>query len=70
MKIPLIICALIMLLMSGCVPRIEIATPDRPLTINMNVKIEHEIKISADKNAKSLLQDSTVPKSPDLTAIR
>ncbi|STG42619.1 lipoprotein [Escherichia coli] len=32
----------------GCTPRIEVAAPKEPITINMNVKIEHEIIIKAD----------------------
>ncbi|MBK4255944.1 YnbE family lipoprotein, partial [Enterobacter hormaechei] len=28
-------------LLSGCTPRIEVAAPKEPITINMNVKIEH-----------------------------
>ncbi|MFP3480719.1 YnbE family lipoprotein, partial [Burkholderia sp. SIMBA_057] len=33
------------LLSIGCVPRIEVTAPKDPITINMNVKIEHEIHI-------------------------
>ncbi|HFZ8993381.1 TPA: YnbE family lipoprotein [Citrobacter freundii] len=42
--------------LSGCTPRIEIATPKDPITINMNVKIEHEIHIKADKDVETLLK--------------
>lgn len=45
------------LLLSGCVPRIEVAAPKEPITINMNVKIEHEIQIKADKNVQTLLKN-------------
>lgn len=45
------------LLLSGCVPRIEVAAPKEPITINMNVKIEHEIRITADKNVDALLKN-------------
>lgn len=41
----------------GCVPRIEVSTPKTPITINMNVKIDHEIHISADEPVESLLQN-------------
>lgn len=41
----------------GCVPRIEVAAPDTPITINMNVKIEHEIHIKVDKDVEALLQN-------------
>ena len=43
-------------LLSGCVPRIEVAAPKEPITINMNMKIEHEIRIKADKDVEDLLK--------------
>ena len=43
-------------LMTGCTPRIEVAAPKEPITINMNVKIEHEIIIKADKDVEELLE--------------
>ncbi len=46
-----------MLLLSGCVPRIEVAAPKEPITINMNVKIEHDIHIKSDEDVKALLKE-------------
>ncbi|SFM96545.1 YnbE-like lipoprotein [Izhakiella capsodis] len=46
------------LLVCGCVPRIEVAAPKDPITINMNVKIEHEIHIKADKDVEALLKNN------------
>ncbi|PNS13013.1 YnbE family lipoprotein [Mixta theicola] len=46
--------------LSGCVPRIEIAAPKEPITINMNVKIEHEIHIKVDKDVEALLKDQNL----------
>ncbi|UBX46912.1 YnbE family lipoprotein [Citrobacter werkmanii] len=43
-------------LVVGCTPRIEVAAPKEPITINMNVKIEHEIHIKVDKDVESLLR--------------
>ena len=40
------------MLLAGCTPRIEIAASKEPITINMNVKIEHEIHIKVDKDGK------------------
>lgn len=45
------------LILSGCVPRIELAAPKEPITINMNVKIEHEIHIKVDKDVENLLKN-------------
>lgn len=43
-------------LLTGCTPRIEVAAPKEPITINMKVKIEHEIHIKVDKDVESLLK--------------
>ncbi|QZY38834.1 YnbE family lipoprotein [Enterobacter cancerogenus] len=43
-------------LLSGCTPRIEVTAPKEPITINMNVKIEHEIHIKVDKDVETLLK--------------
>lgn len=41
---------------AGCTPRLEIAASKEPITINMNVKIEHDIHIKADKDMEALLK--------------
>jgi hypothetical protein len=46
-------------LLSGCIPRIEVAAPKEPITINMNVKIEHEIHIKVDKDVEALLKNQS-----------
>lgn len=51
----LVLCLLSAWSLLGCVPRIEVAAPKEPITINMNVNIEHEIHIKADKNVGALL---------------
>ncbi len=43
--------------LAGCVPRNEVATPKDPITINMNVKIEHEIHIKVDKDVENMLKN-------------
>lgn len=47
------------LLLTGCIPRIEVAAPKEPITINMNVKIEHEIHIQVDKDVEKLLKNNS-----------
>lgn len=48
----------IALLLSACL-RVEVATPDKPININMNVKIEHEIQIKADRQVEELLKENS-----------
>ena len=42
-------------LLPSCAPTVKIEPPDKPIVINLNVKIEHEIKIKVDKELDSLL---------------
>ena len=53
---PTTISAMIALLaLTGCTPTIKIAPPDKPIVINLNVKIQHEIRIKIDKELDELL---------------
>ncbi|SPP31177.1 hypothetical protein ARAF_0290 [Arsenophonus endosymbiont of Aleurodicus floccissimus] len=45
-------------LLTSCV-RLEVAIPDKPININMNVKIEHEIKIKVDRKVEGLLKNNS-----------
>lgn len=47
----------IFILLSACTPRIEVAIPQEPITINLNVKIEHSIKIQVDKELDDLFEN-------------
>nr|WP_232847014.1 YnbE family lipoprotein [Shewanella nanhaiensis] len=44
-----------LLLLTGCTPTVKIEPPDKPIVINLNVKIEHEIRIKVDKELDELL---------------
>lgn len=60
MKAPIsLLMAGCVLLLGGCIPRIEVAAPKEPITINMNVKIEHEIRIKVDKDVEALLKNES-----------
>ncbi len=39
-----------MLALGACTPRVEVTAPKEPITINLNVKIEHEIRVKVDKD--------------------
>ncbi|WP_394355278.1 YnbE family lipoprotein [Proteus terrae] len=44
--------------LTGCI-RLEVATPDKPININMNVKIEHEINVKIDRQVEDLLKNNS-----------
>ena len=43
------------LLAPGCTPKVQIEPPDKPITINLNVKIEHEIRVKVEKELDDVL---------------
>ena len=43
----------------GCTPRVEVAAPDKPITINLNVKIDHEIRVKVDKELDQVLSQNS-----------
>lgn len=45
----------LLLFMTGaCTPRVEVSA-DKPITINLNVKIDHEIRVKVDKDLDQVL---------------
>ena len=43
----------------ACTPRVEVMAPDKPITINLNVKIDHEIRVKVDKDLDEVLSDDS-----------
>lgn len=37
------------LLMTSCTPTVQVAVPNEPITINLNVRIEHEIRVKVEQ---------------------
>ena len=48
------------LLLKGCTPTIQVAASNKPIEINLNVKIEHEIKIKVDREIEQLFDNKAV----------
>lgn len=38
------------LLISACQPTVELKAPSEPITINLNVKIDHEVRVKVDRD--------------------
>ena len=39
----------------GCSPRVQIETPKEPITINLNVKIDHEVRVKVEKDLEQVI---------------
>jgi YnbE-like lipoprotein len=49
----------LLLAMVACTPRVEVAAPEKPITINLNVKIDHEIRLKVDKDLDQVLSNDS-----------
>lgn len=49
----------LLLLVTGCAPTVKVAVPEEPITINLNVKIEHEIRVKIDKDLDELISSDS-----------
>jgi YnbE-like lipoprotein len=47
------------LAVAACTPRVEVAAPEKPITINLNVKIDHEIRLKVDKDLEQVFSDKS-----------
>jgi hypothetical protein len=51
------ILTLVLLLTAACTPTVKVEAPDKPIEINMNINIKHEILIKIEKDVEALLDD-------------
>jgi len=47
----------LLFLASACTPTVKVEAPDKPIEINMNINIKHEILIKVEKQVEELLED-------------
>lgn len=45
----------------GCSPHVKVEAPDKPITINLNVNVKHELRVKIANDVKD-----TIHKNPDL----
>ena len=44
-------------LLAACAPTVKVEAPDKPIVINLNIKIEQEIRIKVEKDVEALFED-------------
>ena len=44
---------------AGCTPTIQVVAPKEPIEINLNVKIEHHIRVQVDKELEGLFDEDS-----------
>ena len=46
-------------LLAGCNPTVKVEAPEEPITINMNIKIEHEVRIKVEKDLEGVFAEDS-----------
>ncbi len=46
---------------TNCTPTVKVQAPDKPIEINLNIKIEQEVRVKIDKDIEDIFADD-----PDL----
>ena len=55
----ILMCSCLLLMTAACTPTVQVNAPTEPITINLNVKIEHEIRVKVDKELDELFTDDS-----------
>lgn len=58
-NLPIIPVFLATVVLVSCTPRVEVAAPEKPITINLNVKIDHEIRVKVEKDLENVFTDQS-----------
>ena len=45
--------------LAGCTPTVKVEAPSEPIEINLNVKIEHHIRVQVDKELDDLFDEDS-----------
>ena len=51
--------SLLLVLAAACTPTVRVEAPKEPIEINLNVKIEHNIRVQVDKELEDLFADDS-----------
>ncbi|MGH8223145.1 MAG: YnbE family lipoprotein [Woeseiaceae bacterium] len=51
--------AVLLAFLAGCAPTVQLAAPKEPIEINLNVKIQHEIRIKVDKELEDMFEEDS-----------
>jgi len=45
-------------LLAGCQPTVKVQAPDKPIVINLNVKIEQDVRVRLEKGVEEAMEDN------------
>jgi hypothetical protein len=45
--------------LAGCTPTVQMKAPQEPIEINLNVKIQHDIRVQVDNELKDMFEEDS-----------
>ena len=57
---PVLVSPVLMAFLAACTPtvQVQVQAPDKPIEINLNVKIEHHVKVEIDKDVRKAIKSN------------
>lgn len=49
---------LVLPVIAACTPTVKVEAPDKPIEINMNVNIEHRVKVEIDRDVQQAMKNN------------
>jgi len=56
MKLIIVNLIFFLMFLGSCSPTVKVSAPDKPIEINLNVNIEHNVKIKVDRELDELMK--------------
>ena len=50
--------AAVVLMASGCNPTVKVEAPDKPIEINLNVRIDQDVRVRVDRDADRAIREN------------
>jgi hypothetical protein len=47
-----------LILLAACTPTVKVEAPDKPIEINMNVNIDHRVKVEIDRDVQAAMKNN------------
>ncbi len=52
------LCLLAVMPLTACAPAVKVEAPEKPIVINLNVKIEHEVRVKVDQDLDQVFSNN------------
>lgn len=53
-------CGMFLVVLTACQPTVKVEAPDKPIEINLNVNISHEVRVKIDRDLEEMLDDENL----------